>query len=116
MRRSPFADLLASLSRHRGVLGSMLVSERDGITVDSIVQIGVNSDAVAALAASLYRKARLASGAAGYGHITFVRLDAAGGRLCAAGQGDLVLITISEARANAGLLRVTMLKAARSLA
>jgi predicted regulator of Ras-like GTPase activity (Roadblock/LC7/MglB family) len=115
MMKSPYAELLAVLSRHRGVVGSFVVSERDGIAIDSNVQIGVHAEAVAALAASLHRKARLACGAAGCGHVTFVRLDAERGGICAAGRDDLVLVTISEARANIGLLRVEMMRAAKAL-
>lgn len=116
MRKTPYAGLLAMLARHRGVVGSFVVSERDGIAVDSTVQIGVKADAVAALAASLHRKARFACGAAGCGTVTFLRLDAERGAICAAGRDDLVLVTISEARANIGLLRVEMMRAARALA
>ena len=76
MNKTPYAELLAMLSRHRGVVGSFVVSERDGLAVDSNVQIGVQAEAVAALAASLHRKARLACGAAGCGVVTFLRLDA----------------------------------------
>jgi predicted regulator of Ras-like GTPase activity (Roadblock/LC7/MglB family) len=70
---------------------------------------------VAALAASLHRKARLACGAAGCGVVTFLRLDAEKGGVLAAGRDDLVLVTISEARANIGLLRVEMMRAAKAL-
>ncbi len=65
MSATPFAEVLAALTRQRGVLGSMVVSEADGIVVDSNLQIGVKGNVVAALAASLYRKARLSAGAAG---------------------------------------------------
>jgi predicted regulator of Ras-like GTPase activity (Roadblock/LC7/MglB family) len=37
MSATPFADTLAQLTRQRGVLGSMVVSEADGIVVDSRV-------------------------------------------------------------------------------
>jgi predicted regulator of Ras-like GTPase activity (Roadblock/LC7/MglB family) len=114
--RSPYALVLADLSRQRGVVGSFVVSERDGIAVDASVQLGVDSDAVAALAASLHRKARLASRAAGHGEVTFLHLEAERGRVCAAGRDDLVLVTICDTRVNVGLLRVEMLKAARTLA
>jgi predicted regulator of Ras-like GTPase activity (Roadblock/LC7/MglB family) len=114
--RSPYAQLLGDLTRQRGVLGSFVVSERDGIAVDSAVQVGVDTEAVAALAASLYRKARLASSAATHGETSFVHLEGEHGRLCAAGRGDLVVVTVCESRVNVGLLRVEMLKAARTLA
>lgn len=110
---SQFSPMLTSLARHRGVMGSVIASERDGIAIDAVVQVGVNTEAIAALAASLHRKARLACQAAGYGAVTFVRLDAEGGCVCAAGNEDLVLVTVCEARANLGLLRVEMIKAVR---
>ena len=111
MSATPFADVLAALTRQRGVLGSMVVSEADGIIVDSNLQIGVKGNVVAALAASLYRKARLSAGAAGLGTANFVQLEAERGRVCAIGRGDLLLVTVAESRANVGLIRVEMLRA-----
>ena len=116
MSDSPFAEVLAALTRQRGVLGSMVVSETDGIIVDSNLQIGVKGSVVAALAASLYRKARLSAAAAGLGTSSFVQLEAERGRVCAVGRGDLLLVTVAEARANIGLIRVEMLRATQVLA
>jgi predicted regulator of Ras-like GTPase activity (Roadblock/LC7/MglB family) len=113
---SPFSALLASLIRHRGVIGCMVVGEADGMIVDSSLQIGVNGDAFAALTASLYRKARRAAVAAGFGSTGFFELDADGGRMCAAGRNDLVIVVVAEPRVNVGLLRVEMLRALESLA
>ena len=112
---SPFSEILGVLIRQRGVLGSMVVSESDGIIVDSNLQIGVRGQAVAALTASLFRKARLSARAAGLGEAAFLQLEAENGRICAAGRDDLVLVTVSEARANVGLIRVEMLKALGTL-
>ncbi len=114
--KTPFEDMLAALTRQRGVLGSMVVSESDGIIVDSNLQIGVNGPTFAALTASLYRKARLASGAAGLGGVAFLQLEAERGRVCAIGRDDLVLVAVAEQRANVGLIRVEMLKALEGLA
>ena len=44
--RSPFTGILQALIRQRGVLGSMVVSESDGIIVDSNLQIGVRGPVV----------------------------------------------------------------------
>ena len=113
---TPFTATLSSLARHRGVLGVMVASERDGIAVESHVQVGVDVDAVAALAASLHRRARLASSAAGYGASSFLTVEAERGRLCAAGRGDLVLVVVAGAPVNVGLLRVEMLRAVERFA
>jgi predicted regulator of Ras-like GTPase activity (Roadblock/LC7/MglB family) len=113
---SPFLAILTALTRQRGVLGSMVVGEGDGIIVDSNLQIGLRGPAVAALAASLYRKARLASAAAGLGAVQVLRLEADRGHIFVAGREELVLVTVAAERANVGLIRVEMLKAAEALA
>jgi predicted regulator of Ras-like GTPase activity (Roadblock/LC7/MglB family) len=114
--RTPFSSVLTALARHRGVAGSMVVGEADGILVDSTLRIGVRGDAVAALAASLYRKARRSSHAAGFGDVAFLQLEAERGRLCVAGRGGLVLVAVAEREANVGLLRADMRRALEALA
>ena len=109
--RSPFAEMLGTLTRQRGVLGAMVVGESDGLIVDSSLQVGVKGPVVAALAASLYRRARKSADAAGVGTATFLQLEAERGRVCAVGRNDLVLVTVAEPRANVGMLRIEMLRA-----
>ena len=105
---SPFTAILQTLSRQRGVTAALVVSEQDGITLDSNVHIGQQGDRVAALAASLYRKARLSAHAAGLGAVSFMQLEAPAGRLCAAGAGELVLVVVAASTANVGLIRVEL--------
>ena len=113
---SPFAGLLSSLIRHRGVAGCMVVGEHDGIIVDSNLQIGVDGGVFAALTASLYRKARRSAIAAGFGDAGFFELDAEHGRVCAVGRNDLVLVVVAAERLNVGLVRVEMLRALEAFA
>ena len=49
--------------------------------------------------------------AAGFGATGFFELGADGGRVCAAGRNDLVLVVVAESRVNVGLIRVEMLRA-----
>ncbi|MDE3151292.1 MAG: roadblock/LC7 domain-containing protein [Gemmatimonadota bacterium] len=113
---SPFQAMLESLMRQRGVWAALLVDEHEGMIIDSILQFGQDGDRVAALAASLHRKARLSAGAAGLGAVSFMQLEAAGGRICAAGREGMVLVVVAEPQANVGLVRVELLKALRGLA
>ena len=113
---SPFVALLSSLIRHRGVSGCMVVGELDGLIIDSHLHVGVDGNALAALAASLYRRARKASAAAGFGETGFFELDAERGRVCAAGRNELVLLVVAETRVNVGLIRVEMLRALEGFA
>jgi predicted regulator of Ras-like GTPase activity (Roadblock/LC7/MglB family) len=110
-----FANLILAVTRHRGVSACLIVAEEDGIVVDGTAQIGVNTQAFAALTASLYRKAGRAAGAAGFGGVSFFELEAEQGRVLAAGRKGLVVVAVGEPRVNVGLLRVELLRAAESL-
>ena len=112
MSASPFGAILSALTRQRGVRASLVVDENDGIVIESNLQIGQDGDRVAALAASLYRKARLSARAARLGTATFMQLEAERGRICAAGHNDLVLVVVADPAANIGMIRVEMIKAA----
>ena len=112
---SPFSGILDGLTRQRGVTAALVVSERDGIAIDSNLQIGQSADRLAALTAFLYRKARLSASAAGMGEVAFLQLEAPGGRLCAVGGGALVLVVVAEPAVNVGLVRVELLRAAEVL-
>ena len=112
---SEFTPMLDGLTRQRGVSAALIASEQDGIVVDSSLQIGQSGDRVAALAASLYRKARLSARAAHLGAVSFMQMEAPNGRLYAVGAGALVLIVVANATANVGLIRVEMLRAAADL-
>ncbi|HEY4307759.1 MAG TPA: roadblock/LC7 domain-containing protein [Gemmatimonadaceae bacterium] len=109
---SPFTTVLELLTRLRGVRASLIVSERDGVIVDASVRFGQDGDRIAALAASVYRKARLSARAARLGTVSFLQLDAERGRICAAGGGgDLVIVAVTDPQANVGLIRMELLKA-----
>jgi predicted regulator of Ras-like GTPase activity (Roadblock/LC7/MglB family) len=111
-----FTMVLDSLTKQRGVLASLAVDAADGVTIDANTQIGQESTRVAALAASLYRKARKSAKAAGLGATGFMQLEAETGRLCIIGGDSIVLIVVAERDANIGLIRVEMLRAAQVLA
>jgi predicted regulator of Ras-like GTPase activity (Roadblock/LC7/MglB family) len=113
---SPYAPVLEALTRQRGVRASLIVSESDGLVVDSNLRFGQDGERIAALAASMYRKARLSAAAARLGAVVFLQLDAERGRICAAGgRSDLVLVVVADAAANVGLIRVELLRALETL-
>ena len=113
---SSLREVVERLSRQRGVRASLIVSENDGLVVDSSLRFGEDGERVAALAASIYRKARLSAGAAHLGAVSFLQLDADRGRLCAVGRDDLVLVVVAEPSANVGLIRVELFKALETIA
>ena len=95
---------------------SLIVSESDALIVDTALRFGQDRYRVAALSASLYRKARLSAGAAWLGNVAFLQLDADRGCICVAGgRGDLIVVVVADPAANVGLIRVELLKAVESL-
>lgn len=109
--------VLERLTRQRGVRASLIVSESDGLVIDSSLRFGQDGERVAALAASVYRKARRSAHAARLGAVTFLQLDAERGRICVAGgANDLVIVTVADPEANVGLIRVELFKALEMLA
>jgi predicted regulator of Ras-like GTPase activity (Roadblock/LC7/MglB family) len=116
MSTTQFTGLISTLTRQRGVLGCLVVSERDGIIVDADVQTGVDGAAVAALAAALYRRARLCSEAAGLSTVGFLQLESERGHICAAGRDDLVAVVVAETGAPVAQLRAVILQSVDSLA
>jgi len=113
---SPFTAILDAFSRQRGVQASLAVSARDGIAIESNLQIGQDGTRVAALAASLYAKARKAATAAGLGSTGFLQLEAEAGRLCMLGGDDVILVVVGDPQANVGLIRMELIRAAEALA
>ena len=111
MMESPFTPILTAIARQRGVSAVLIVSERDGIVIDGHMHVGISEDRVAALAASLYRKARMAANAAGMGNTSFMQLEAPRGRICAVGAGDVVLVVVTQPSINVGMVRMEMLRA-----
>lgn len=112
----PYHGLLAELMKQRGVLGALVADAGDGIVIASTLAVGIDGDAVAALAASLFQRARSAAGAAGYGDAAFFQLQAEHGWLCVTEAGAFVLAAVAEPRANVARLRVSLLRARAELA
>ena len=111
-----FTAVLDALTRQRGVRASIVVDATDGVAIDSNLQFGQDGNRVAALAASLYRKARQSAQAAGLGGTGFMQLEADAGRLCILGGDTIVLVVVAESDANVGLIRMEMRRAAQALA
>lgn len=107
--------LLSEVARIRGVRAAVLASERDGLAAASVAAVGIDIDALAAFGMAIFRRARLANEAAGYGATHFVVLDAERGRLFVAAAPELSVVVLAEREAGAGLIRVAMQRAARAI-
>ena len=116
---SAYTPLLESVNRVRGVRGSMVVAAEDGLVVESDLMIGIPGPAVAALVASLFRRARKGVQAADFGVASFLQVEAEDGLLFAAAPpqlGDLLLVVVAESWVNVGLVRLEAARVVEALA
>lgn len=109
----PFAAALERLSRVPGVRGAMIVDTTAGVPVASEVAAGVPAPAVAALAASLFK--RTAQAAAGFGALGALQLEADGGHVVIAGAGEVAIVAVAETAAQLGLVRLEVRRVAEAL-
>jgi len=110
-----FDSVVERLQRQQGVTGVMLVGVDDGMVIAGDAGPGRDSDTAAALAASLFRRTRMAASDAGLGDARFVRLEADRGHVCATARGDVVIVAVTSTGINLGRLRLEMLGAVEML-
>jgi predicted regulator of Ras-like GTPase activity (Roadblock/LC7/MglB family) len=108
-----YQGVLDAITRVRGVRGAMMVERHDGLVVADALMDGVHGTAVAALAASLFHRLGNATIVSGVGEPRFMQLQATDGTLLALVAGpDVLIVSITEATSNVGLVRLEMLRAA----
>lgn len=107
---------LGDLAQLPGVRAALAASGNDGLPVASVTAFDVDADALAAFATALFQRTRKANVSAGYGETRHLVLDAEGGRLLVALEGDLALVLLADADAAAGPLRVALQRALRTVA
>jgi len=114
---APWAALLDGITRVTGVRGALVVSADDGLVVAESSMSDVDGAAVAALAASLAARLGRATASIGSHPPRLVHLDAERGGLLAAPAGEgLLLVAVTDANANLGLLRLALREAAGRMA
>lgn len=110
-----YATTVERLSRIPGVRGAIIVEPDTGVPVLSEVEASASPQALAALAAALFKRTANASTAAGFGPLQRLQLEAAGGHVLMTDAGDLVLVVLVDDDGQLGMVRLEMQRAAESL-
>jgi predicted regulator of Ras-like GTPase activity (Roadblock/LC7/MglB family) len=110
-----FTAAVERLSRVPGVRGALVVEKDAAVPVAAELSEGVNGTAVAALAASLFRRSSHASESAQFGSLQTLQLEAAGGHVIVVDAGELVLVAVAERDAQLGMVRLEAMRAGQSL-
>ncbi len=115
---SAYGELLDKVNRVPGVRGSMVVALEDGLIVEEDLMVGVQGAAVAALVASIFRRARRSLQGADFGAAQLVQVEAEEGLLFAAAPpqlADLLLVVVAESWVNVGLVRLEAARVVEAL-
>ncbi len=115
MSNDLFVLVLQRLSRVPGVRGAMIVDTVAGVPVVAEVAEGVQTDPVAALAASLFQRTSRAVESVLFGHLDTVQLEADAGHVVVADAGETAVVAVAERGAQLGLVRLEVHRAAEAL-
>ncbi len=110
-----YREVLARLIRVPGVRGALVALTDAGVPVADELQPEVGGEAVAALAAALFRRTALAAGSGDLGALETIQLEAEGGQVLVAGAGDLIVIALVSSDAQIGRVRLELVRAAAML-
>jgi predicted regulator of Ras-like GTPase activity (Roadblock/LC7/MglB family) len=111
-----YSAAVERVSRIPGVRGALVVEPEAAVPVVAELSEGVDGAAVAALAASLYRRMLQACETAGAGPLHTLQLQADLGHVVVVGAGEVILVAVAGNDAQLGLVRVEALRAAEALA
>jgi len=93
----------------------MLVDAHAGVPIVAEMAEGVSGPAVAAMAASLVKRASKASQSAKFGALKTIQLEGAEGHVLVANHGDIIAVAVTRADAQLGLVRVEIRNAVEAL-
>jgi predicted regulator of Ras-like GTPase activity (Roadblock/LC7/MglB family) len=110
-----YTTALDRLSRVPGVRGALIVETDAGVPIMSELAEGVEGTAVAALAASLFRRTDKAAQTATFGNLRTMQLEAEAGHVIVANGGDLLIVVIAERGAQLGMVRLEAHRAAEAV-
>lgn len=110
-----FDAALRRLTGVTGVRAAMIVDTEAGVPVASEITDGVGETALAALAASLFRRTSGSALTAGFGALRAFQLESRKGCLVVAGAPPLLVVTLTEPGAQIGLVRVEARRAVEEL-
>jgi uncharacterized protein len=111
-----FTAAVERLSRISGVRGALIVESDAAVPVVAELSEGVNGTAVAALAASMFRRTLQATETAQLGRLSTLQLEADEGHVVVVDAGELILVVIASRDAQLGMIRLEAMRAAQSLA
>lgn len=110
-----YQEALERLSRVPGVRGALIVESDAGVPVIAELAEGVEGKALAALAASLFKRTTRAADTAAFGRLRTLQLEAEAGHVVVANGGELLVVVVAEKDAQLGMVRLEAHRAAEAL-
>lgn len=111
-----YTEAIERLIRVPGVRGALLIDAQAGVPVVGEMRENADAATLAALSATLFRRAQRSVDAAGSGDLRTLQLEAESGHLLMVQAGEFMVAVITATDAQLGRVRLELRRAAGGLA
>ncbi|XRO76544.1 roadblock/LC7 domain-containing protein [Methanocaldococcus sp. 10A] len=106
--------ILMELNKTEGIKGSMVVG-KDGLVIASQLPGNVDAELVGAMASAAFGAAERTAAEIGMGNLEQTMIEGEHGKTLMVDAGEGILVVLTDAKVNLGLIRITMKRAAEKI-
>ncbi|ACX72362.1 Roadblock/LC7 family protein [Methanocaldococcus vulcanius M7] len=106
--------VLLELNKTEGIKGSMVVG-KDGLVIASQLPGSVDAELVGAMASAAFGAAERTAAEIGMGNLEQTMIEGEHGKTLMVDAGEGILVVLTDAKVNLGLIRITMKRAAEKV-
>ncbi|AEF96538.1 roadblock/LC7 domain-containing protein [Methanotorris igneus] len=106
--------ILADLNRTEGIKGSMVVG-KDGLVIAAQLPSNIDSELVGAMASAAFGAAERTAAEIGQGKLEQAMIESEFGKTLMTDAGEGILVVLTDAKVNLGLIRISMKRAAEKI-
>ncbi len=106
--------VLLELNKTEGIKGSMIVG-KDGLVIASQIPGNIDAELVGAMASAAFGAAERTASEIGMGSLEQTMIEGEHGKTLMVDAGEGILVVLTDAKVNLGLIRITMKRAAEKI-
>ncbi|XRO74803.1 roadblock/LC7 domain-containing protein [Methanocaldococcus sp. 28A] len=106
--------VLIELNKTEGIKGSMVVG-KDGLVIATQLPGNIDAELVGAMASAAFGAAERTAAEIGMGSLVQTMVEGEHGKTLMVDAGEGILVVLTDAKVNLGLIRITMKRAAEKI-
>ena len=106
--------ILLELNKTEGIKGSMVVG-KDGLVIASQLPSNIDAELVGAMASAAFGAAERTAAEIGMGNLEQTMIEGEHGKTLMIDAGEGILVVLTDAKANLGLIRIAMKRSAEKI-